>query len=33
VYSTLVELWKGGDDDLVLLRVARERLARLTAVP
>ncbi len=29
VYAKLLELWKGGDADLVLLKVARERLAKL----
>jgi tetratricopeptide (TPR) repeat protein len=29
LYSALVERWKGGDSDLVLLKTARERLARL----
>ena len=29
LYSALVEKWKDGDNDLVLLKTARERLARL----
>ena len=33
LYSALVERWKNGDSDLVLLKAARERLARLGPAP
>jgi len=33
LYSALVEQWKDGDSDLVLLKTARERLARLGPAP
>jgi hypothetical protein len=29
LYTSLLERWKDGDSDLVLLKAARERLARL----